>query len=72
MQKRSRAIPSPGAGDGNELRWDEAGVDVDAKRVNGDAEREGERERGRDCSPVGRDVDRVVEVESVESVESGS
>lgn len=45
MQKRSRAIPSPGAGDGNELRWDEAGVDVDAKRVNGDAEREGERER---------------------------
>ena len=34
--------------------------------------REGERERGRDCRPVGRDVDRVVEVESVESVESGS
>ena len=70
MQKRSRAIPSPGAGDGNELRWDEADVDVDAKRVNGDAERErggGERERGRDCRPVGRDVDRVVEVESVES-----
>lgn len=65
MQKRSRAIPSPGAGDGNELRWDEADVDVDAKRVNGDAERG--REGGRDCRPVVRDVDRVVEVESVES-----